>query len=69
MKDKIALSDILIIVILLFGAVVASPFIMRQFIGLKKVGDILWNVSLDIVIAGAVFLIAYMIHRLVRKYL
>lgn len=69
MKEKFTLPDFLIIVILVFGAVVASPFVMRQFVGLSKTADIIWNVSFDVVIVSAVLLVAYVIRRLIKKHL
>ena len=68
MNHKFTFVDILCAIIAVFMLVVASPFVMRQFIGISKVGDILWNVSLDVVILSVFLLLLYTINRLLNRF-
>lgn len=69
MKRKVTFPDILFLVIAVFSAVVASPYVIKQFIGLKKFGDILWNVSYDIVLAAIAILVLYVLDKLINRFL
>lgn len=69
MKHKFTIPDILILVVLFFLIIVASPYVIRQFMGLEKVGDIIWNISYDVVIAALVLLVAYVIDKLINRFL
>lgn len=69
MRRKFTIVDILLAVVTLFSAVVASPYVMRQFMNLSKAGDIIWNISLDIVIAAVFILIVYVIDKLLNRFL
>lgn len=69
MKNKFSFVDFLLIVISVFMAVVASPYVIRQFLGLVKPGDILWNVSLDIVLVSIYILIVYIIDKVLNRFL
>lgn len=69
MHRKITFVDILCAVIVVFSMVIASPFVMRQFIGLTKPGDILWNISVDVVALAVFLLILYAIDRVMNRFL
>ena len=64
--------DVLLAVIFVLGLVVESPRVVRQFIGLTKTGDIVWNVAYDLLIltaAAVVFLIVdELLNYLKRKF-
>ena len=54
MKRNTTEYDVLLAVIWLLGIVVWSPKVIRQFTGLHKTGDIIWNVSYDLMLLLAV---------------
>lgn len=68
-KKKFTLVDVLISIIVLFSAVVASPYVIRQFMDLTKPGDILWNISLDVVYCACFLLVAYTLDKLLNRFL
>ena len=69
MRRKFTLVDILFAVIVIFSAVVASPYVIRQFMGLSKPYDVVWNISLDLVIAAAFILVIYIIDKVLNRFL
>lgn len=54
MNRKTSVYDILLSVIWVLGLVVWSPKLVRQFIGLTKTGDIVWNAAYDLMLLLAV---------------
>ncbi len=69
MKRKFTIVDILLGVITVFMAVVSSPFVIRQFSNLTKPGDVIWNISLDIVVGTLFILVVYIVDRLLNRFL
>lgn len=69
MRKKITFADVLFIIIIVFSLVVASPYVIRQFMGLTKFGDILWNISYDIVILTVGLLVIYVLDKLINRFL
>lgn len=71
-NGKMTEYDVLLAVIFVLGLVVESPRVVRQFIGLTKTGDIVWNVAYDLLIltaAAVVFLIVdELLNYLKRKF-
>lgn len=71
-NGKVTEYDVLLAVIFVLGLVVESPRVVRQFIGLTKTGDIVWNVAYDLLIltaAAVVFLIVdELLNYLKRKF-
>ncbi|MBR2093846.1 MAG: hypothetical protein IJ904_07425 [Candidatus Methanomethylophilaceae archaeon] len=71
-NGKMTEYGVLLAVIFVLGLVVESPRVVRQFIGLTKTGDIVWNVAYDLLIltaAAVVFLIVdELLNYLKRKF-
>ena len=65
---KITVFDILLIVMAALGAVVVSPFVLRQFSVLSKAGDILWNAAFDLLLLTAVILFGVFLSKLLAKF-
>ena len=72
MNRKISEYDVLLALIWVLGLVVWSPKVIRQFAGLHKTGDIVWNASYDLMILLAVtvgfLLVDGLLNYLKRKF-
>lgn len=69
MRKKLTVVDVLMVVLVVFSIIVASPYVVRQFMELTKAGDIIWNASLDVVILTLFLLIVYAIDKLMNRFL
>lgn len=69
MRKKITIYDVLLIVIVVFSAFIAVPYVIHQFLGLEKIGDIVWNVSIDVVLLAMVLIVLLALRKLLNKYL
>lgn len=65
---RITVFDILLIVMAALGAVVVSPFVLRQFAALSKAGDILWNAAFDLLLLTAIILLGVFLSKLLAKF-
>ena len=50
---KTTVYDVLLTAIYILWCIVMSPRVVRQFDGLQKTGDIVWNAAYDLMIAAA----------------
>lgn len=58
--------DVLLTVIFILGLVVESPRVARQFVGLEKTGDILWNAAYDLMILTAAVVVFLLVDELLN---
>lgn len=65
---KIGLFDILLIILFFLILILASPYVAHQFIGLKKIGDILWNVALDAAMLTVLIIVFVFLAQLLNKF-
>lgn len=69
MRKKITIYDVLLIIIVVFSAFIAVPYVIHQFLSLEKIGDIVWNVSIDVVLLAMVLIVLLALRKLLNKYL
>lgn len=65
-NGKMTEYDVLLAVIFVLGLVVESPRVVRQFIGLTKTGDIVWNVAYDLLILTAAVIVFLIVDELLN---
>lgn len=65
-NGKMTEYDVLLAVIFVLGLVVESPRVVRQFIGLTKTGDIVWNIAYDLLILTAAVIVFLIVDELLN---
>ena len=65
-NGKISEYDVLLTIVFILGLVVESPRVVRQFMGLEKTGDIIWNAAYDLVILLAAVIVFLLLDSLLN---
>ena len=66
--EKATVIDVLLVIVGFSLLGVASPYVVRQFDGLKRFGDFFWNFSWDVMVFAVGLVVLILLGKLLRVF-
>lgn len=66
--EECTIFDVLLVIVAVSLLCVASPYVLRQFDGLNRFGDIFWNFSWDVMVFSVGMIVLLFLGKLLRVF-